>query len=421
MPVLRRHACVALVSLLALASACDDEPSAPRLTTPVTFCTDAPFVAYRNEGEGWKRLLPRDGPLTPLGSVFEFDATARVGLAYAWGDRTLPYLVVEYLSAAQASVARRCDDLGVQPPPQGSTGVVRPWNGVGEVQVAYGPYPYPRIHFGADSVFGLATLESPSDLVAVRGAWTDILRVERMILRRAQHYPRGSRVVLDFAAAEAFALDEQTLHFDGPRTTIEVKFRTAGGQQVHVAGRAVGNSDDPALPREVTIHSVPASRLEPGDLHVVTLEDVLSGGRQRRVELWTREPRDLTMRFGPPASMPTLRTEATSPYVRVTAEIPSQPEYDAGVGIFYDQAPPLNSSVWVRATREYFGGTPATWRLELPDFRGVDGFPVNTGLKVGPLRWALDVANRPGLPWVALGPPTEGLVLRRAAVEGLRP
>lgn len=404
----------ALVSLLVLVAACGDEPSAPRRLTPVRACfaDEQPWVAYRNEGASWTRVAPRDG-------VFSFDASERVALALAFGDRALPYLVVEYMSAEQARVAHPCGTVPATPAPIVASGVLRPWSGQAQVQIAYGGRSW--FHFGADSVFGLPAVDGTSDLVAVRGSWANDPYADRMIVRRAQAYAAGARAVLDFGADEAFAPEARSLRFDGPLTGIEVRYRTASGVEAMVHGASVGQSGDPVLPRATTIYAVPDSRLVAGDLHRVLLEDFDSADRRRAVELWTRAARDLAMRFGPVPPPPTFRALATAPVRRIAAEIPSQPDYDASVMLSLYQNAPANTSMNIRATREYFGGTPAVWLLEVPDLAAVDGYPRGTALEAGPFTWSLALTSRPGFFFIPTGPPQDGQVTRSATISGLQP
>lgn len=408
MPVPRRSACVALVPLLALVSACGDEPSAPRRLTTVRFCFqgEQPWVAYRNEGARWTRVTARD-------RVFEVEATERVAFALAFADRSLPYLIVEHASAAQALAPFQCGTTPPVTPPPGATAVVRPWNGEGQVQVAYGGSSV--LHYGADSTFRLPDATAASDLVAVRGSWASVRYAGRIILRRAQSHAPDSRVVLDFAAAEAFDPQPQRLRYSGPLTGVEVTFRTAAGDEVLLDGLTVGRHGDADLPRDTVISVVPESRLLPGDLHRVTVEDFSASDRARQVELWTRAPADLTMRLGPGAATPTFRTLATSPVRRIAADVPLQPDYDSAVSLFLHQSVPA-SSILITATREYFGGTPATWTLELPDLAVVDGFPRSVSLKPGPFNWSVNVTSRPG--FFPSPAPAEGRLFRSAHRAG---
>lgn len=394
--------------------ACGDAPSAPHSTTPLRLCTDAEFVAYRNEGAAWR-------PAPVKGGIAEFDATTRVAIARAWGDRAIPYLVVDYVSADQAKQAAGCAGPSA-PAPMVATGVVRPWDGVGEVQVGYGGRSW--LHWGADSTFGVQAVTGPSDLVAVRGSWSNARYVERIILRRAQAYAAGSRVVLDFGAGDAFAPESAAVRYDGPHGGVLVEFRTATGDRVTTYSTSVGDVGDPVLPRVVPIFGVPAARTVPGDLHLVHVEDFTLGDRRRMVDLWTRTlPLDLALPYGPIAQAPELRETPVSPttaWVRVDAALAAQPEYGAALTLLYDQSSfrPSGSMTRISVTREYFGGTPVTWRIPFPDLYDLEGFPLNAGLTTGGLRWSLTLTGRPGLAHVPVTP-ADGQLFRSATVEGI--
>ena len=407
--MLAGRAAIPLAPLCALIAACSDGPVSPGATTPVRLCTDAPFVAVLNTGEPWTRVYGENGE-------FRIDATDRVGLAFAWGDRTIPYLVVKYMSAEQATSAHPCTVTPVTPPLT-IAGVVKPWDGRGQVQMSYGRRSY--MHAGPDSTFSLREADRPSDLVAVRGAWSNRQYAERVLLRRAQSYTAASRVVLDLAGDDSFAPEPGRLRFTGPVSGVEVTFRSASGEEVMLDGIALGEQGDPELPRDTTMATVPAARMIAGDLHRLRLHDFSGNGTARQVALWTRVPKDVTMRFGPPAAMPAFRTVASSPAVRVTAEIPSQSDYGASVLLHYDQRTPARS-IQISATREYFGGTPATWTIEMPDLAHIEGYPLNTALEPGPFGWSLHVTGRPGFYWVPI-PPAEGQLFRAADRYGGQP
>ena len=409
----RRCRRLSAASALALV-ACGDDPSAPRPTTPVRLCTDAEFVAHRNEGSGWRRVSVTNG-------VAEFDATTRVGIAQAWANRPIPYLVVSYLSAEQATQLPGCRPQESAPPVVASA-VVRPWNGVGQVELAYGGRRW--LHFGADSTFGLPAVSEASDLVAVRASWASRSYVERIFLRRAQTHAAGARIVLDFAGADAFAPDSTSVRFDGPLSGVLVEFRTATGDKVTTYGVTIGAQGDPVMPRVAPIYGVPAARTAPGDLHFVHVEDFSSSTRRRWVDLWTRSlPRDLVLPLGPVAATPVFITRRTSPtahWVRVDAELPVQEDYGATVRLLYDQSStrPGGAMVLVTATREYFGAMPAAWRIPYPDVADVAGFPIEAGLTLGGFRWSLWVTGRPGSPEALVGP-AEGQLFRTAMGDGI--
>jgi hypothetical protein len=70
----------------------------------------------------------------------------------------------------------------------------------------------------------------------------------------------------------------------------------------------------------------------------------------------------------------------------------------------------------VSATREYFGGTPMTWSVVVPDLSGLPGFLPAWELTPGTTLWTVGVS---GVPY-AFSPATarDGDVYRGASVSG---
>lgn len=392
----------------AFVTACDDAAS-PIPTTVVRLCTDAPFVAYRNDGAAWVRAQPL------AQGTFEFVATRRVALAQAWGDRPLPYVFVEYLSGEQAGRAHPCGIAPppVTPPPNVVAGVVRGWNGAGVARVAYGAEQ--RLIFGADSTFGLPALEATSDLLATRwSASAPTQRADAVIVRRGQSYPAGSTVALDFASPEAFALEQRTLRVVAPRTFTTSTLRTAAGQEILLSETLAGDPGEGPVPRDLPVAMLPLSRLAVGDIHHVHLHE-----EWRTVDLWTRAPQDLQSSLGAPLAASTVRVVASVPHRRLLVELPAQPEYAGSVMVSLAQA---ERTATLIATRAYFGRTPARWTLEVPDLAGIEGFPARAGLLDVPTGWSIIAYSQPDL-WYfgGLAAPRDGEVQRSATASGVAP
>ena len=404
----RHH--VALAPLLAALLACgEDGPTTPDVvgTIPVSICDQDDWFAYQNEGGRWTRVVPRDGRL-------EFMATERLAIAIAILEQATPYLNVDYMTAAQVNALYGCH--GPQPvSTQTANGVVRGLAEFGQAQVTFGD-AYGRFVHAAEPTFLIPVFPGDHDLVATRSAGGSAGQAaDRMILRRTQSYTAGADVEIDFASAEAFPLVASTLRFTGPGTWVLGDFSTENVRTNDLTALQIGELQAPEMPFEVTLYSVPASRLQSGDVHGVLLWDF---GFDRRVELFYHAPRDLTASFGPIASVPNFTTTSTSGAVRVIAEVPAQAEYDASVWIHYGQSNPLRS-VRVTATREYFRSTPATWALPMPDLRGVDGFESWLLLHPGAFTWSLHVTSRPF--GFRRGDASDGQVMRTASAAGVRP
>lgn len=419
-PRTRRIAQLAALAaqVLALAGCGTDGPTPPDDAggdVPVRLCTEADWFAYRNEGGQWTRLVPQDGEM-------RFDATERVTFALANAEGAAQ-VHVYHVTASQLVSVFGCDrdKPPTSVPAARIGGVVRGLVPGAQAQLAYGRYG--RFVTASDTTYTMPVEGGSRDFVAahVRND-APFGRADRLILRRAQTYPAGTDLPLDFSSAEAFVPEERALRVDGGLAGVLVELWTAttrpfiGG--VMLQGTSIGGQVGDGASRTLPLSLLPASRLVAGDMHRVLLDDMAG----RRLEAYLHAPRDLSLSLGPPAAMPTVSTDATTPYRRLRAVIPVQPEYDRGVSIFFHPFSGTGGSVSINATREHFGATPpATWTLAVPDLTGVPGFEARFGLPTtGQLRWSLRVTGRPDGELVPLVP-TDGLVFRSAAREGAVP
>lgn len=398
-----------LAALALLIAACTDDPTTPDAAATLRLCSDADFVAYQDERGRWTPLRGADGE-------YAFRAPPRLGLAFAWPEGPLPYLVVEYMTAAEAAAMHACAPPALPRGEPTVPGVVAGRDGdVRQVEVSHGAT---RVYVtGAESTFRLHPTTEPHDLVATRaGPWTDAgTASDAIILRRDVALSTDSRVTLDFRAGEAFAPEPRTARFTGVRGDGAVFFLARGSREVFLAGGQWGEPGGAAGARTLPLAAVPASRTLPGDLHHLLLAD---GGRD--LHLWRRDIiGDLELRLGDPAATPTFTPAGTSPYLRLDATVPSQADYDGSVWLYYDQAHPINSSVSMRVTRGYQGDLSGGWRVPMPDMTGVQGFPTVSGLKPGRVRWTLRVANRQGEMFRWVPTPVDGDEWREATASGL--
>ena len=403
----------ALPALLALTAACGgDAPSEPAPTAPLTLCAREQWMAYRNEDGGWTRLA--SGSLTPV----TFEATERLAVASASGigmPNVTPHLRVDFLTAGQARRQFACPEGGGPPITSGTvSGIAYGIASGGWAQLQYGGRSGVSTLRADDPRFSLWALDGDNDLVAAR--WpTDQLQpdhADRAIVRRAQRYAAGSSIALDFASDEAFPLVPHTLSWTGPTAHVQLNFLTAEGNDLLLQSTVTGAVPADA-PRSAPLYSIPAARLAPGDLHQLAV-----GGDFRSVWLWYREPADRTITWGPPANEPAFRTVGTSPTVRLRMDVASQLEYGASISASLRQFAVTNGFlgatilVSMTATREYFGGTPREWTLEMPDLSRVPGFENVLGLRPGEYEWGFSVTSSP----FGSGPAdaTDGMVIRRA-------
>jgi hypothetical protein len=119
----------------------------------------------------------------------------------------------------------------------------------------------------------------------------------------------------------------------------------------------------------------------------------------RLVHRFYDNPSNQTVVFGPPANRATITTVAPSQLWR--AEIPSQPEYASQIELLVT-APlppsggtPNTTSIAIRASKEYFGGTPTTWTFTVPDLSRVAGFPAGWPINFEPTRGRVTASDAP--------------------------
>lgn len=375
-------------------------------TIPLTLCVSDLWFAYQNEGGPWARV-------TSSNDMRSFVATERLAIASARLSPESPFLRVDYLTAAQASALYACRPF-TSPPAGRVSGII----------LGLAANQYANITYGGGSAgsvlwtkpdFSLYALPGANDLIAIRHLVPDGIP-DRMIIRRAQTYPAGSNITLDFASDEAFAPASNALSWNGPTAHVQVNHRTAQGNDNMLQSTVVGAIGSGVLSRTTTLYSIPAARQIAGDVHQLDI----GGSDYRAMTLYYREPRDRVLTFGPSPSQPTLTTVATSPSVRLRVDMTAQAEYDGRLGVTYVQPGQMGMGprtiITMMATKEYFSGTPGTWSLTVPDLSGVDGFGNSVGLKAGEYAWYLHVTSNPLHPPLTI---SEDRLTRSASLNGL--
>ena len=321
----------------------------------VTLCPNSSsWAAIQREGEEWQSI-----PVTPRGVSLR--PGERIGLASIAGAPGVDTLRVNYVTAEQAEATFPCEPAATKE----LHGTVRggPTSGA-----------YFGIAMGESRTF--ATLSFPDfTLRAVPNGPTDLVATSQdgnpiTIFRRGVDYPAGSTVpVLDFGSAEPFALQANALTVSGASTfngNVETQVLTRHGTHGMLRQAATNQNT-------VTIYSVPATRLETGELNSLTV----LGPDANTLTVYYRSPSDRTVQLGPRASSPTLTRTGTAPNRTAQVDQPSQPEYGAQVSFTMCALRSTGGTAYsiITATREYFGGTPATWSLTTPNLTAVQGFP----------------------------------------------
>jgi hypothetical protein len=364
-----------LFPALALTSCLDPTAPAPGRNVEVAFCVAPAWAAYRNENASWQRLqLPS--------AVVRL--TDRVAIATVWATSN-PSLQVHHLTADQVEASFSC------PASDGPVGKLVQTNVAGidandQVYAMLGSSIAYRSDVGPLTFTGVPA--GPQDLVAARQVFeTSSMRVPGVIVRRSLDLASGTILPpLDFASAEAIAPLAHTITLTEPGAATymggQVDFVSASGAQATIGGMG-GTSAN------LTGWSLPPFVLTPGDLHILSA-GANSAGLHRSFLFFYRNGADRTFSLGPTPNAPVFSAPPAGVVVRAT--VVSQPEYPAQVTLSLSTA---SHSVQLTATREYFGGTPATWPLDLPDLRGLPGFQDEWMFPAESASWTVSVSGQP--------------------------
>jgi hypothetical protein len=357
------------ILLLAAIGACDD-PTGPTRNISLSFCSGTLWAGVQNEGEGWATIA--NGP---TGATVDASERLVVATVTSGGGGALTFY---YLTREQAQATFACSGVGAKE----LSGSVAGTSG------------FTQIAMGA-SVSGAGTLFTNYTLTNVRDGPLDLVATHRnaAIIRRRVNYANGATIpVLDFSSAEAFGLQSHTLTIENgiaPRWTTAII--TNGGTT------ALLSFSGPPCCSDGRIYTLPESRQESGDLYHLAVSTG-AGGSGRLVERFYATPSDQTVVFGPPANRPTLTTVATAGQLW-RAEIAAQPEYGSRVELVVTAPQPSTNTtrVVIRASKEYFGGTPTTWAFTVPDLSSVAGFPSGWPSMPAPGNWEFSASDAPWL------------------------
>jgi hypothetical protein len=341
-----------LIPLLLLSTFGCGDGAGPHGSLTVRLCPAAEWAGIQREGSSWRSITtsPSDLSLGP---------GERLGLARIRQGA----LQIYYVTAEQAGATFACETP--------TTKTLQ-----GTIKASTTANIFTAIAMGSNSIAGgsLLTPEvftlsgvpgGPTDLVASRQEAAPIT-----IIRRGVDYPDGGTVpLLDFTSAEGFPLQANTLTVGGTDNlgiNATTQLITQNGTQGILSYARVTSGST------IPIYSVPADHLVQGELHSVLFSTLVG----RSAVLFYQLGSDRTVALGPVTSMSNVTRVGTAPQ-QVRIEAVSQPEYGAQVTISVCAASPTNDIVPVTlaGTKEYFGGTPTTWSLTIPNLLAVPGFP----------------------------------------------
>jgi hypothetical protein len=258
-------------------------------------------------------------------------------------------------------------------------------------QVANASFTLPNVAAGRRDLIGVQ---------AATGGGTDTI-IQKMVLRRNVLYANGGTAPdVDFIGLESFAPDRHTVtltNLAGDQSEATLSLITPNGQSVDYfsdVGRFF-----PALGSDgVLSFGIPDALLLTGDFHWLSVYAGSSDGRSARfVQALNHSLPNQAFTFGPALSTPTVTSLGTSPYLRLRAQLPFQSAYDGGAILQGDQGA---NSVRLSASAGYFGGTPSTWIIDVPDFTGASYDP-SWGLRGGaPTSWLVGAVRGSFLPFL---------------------
>ncbi len=338
------------------------------------FCSgsDTPvFVAVQNEGQNWARVTPDNN------GTIAFRSSDKVGLAFVYQTGPSAYFT-DILYTTRDELQPLANDAC---PEQFGTkvlnGSVSSVSGAATADVTMGG-DYTQVT-PPPSTFTLSNLISgPLDLVASRSDFVNnIYSPNRVIVRRGVNLTNNATIpALDFGASEALAPTATTGTISGlsgsDNTSLFVDFSTAT-TPYHPLFALSGVTSSTA-----TIYGIPSTLTQAGDFHILSVRAESGTGNSYRVsEQYYRDPADKVIALGAALNAPTVSPISTGSALRLSASLPAQADYPSFASAVHTQG---SRVVSVTGTASYFGGTPTTWVLDMPDLSTVGGYSTAFGL-----------------------------------------
>ena len=355
-------------------------PPHSQTAVDVPFCSGVePYWVAFQDGDGeWTRALPVvEGQKIRFRHTFTSDHGAIAAVRVFPGNRlttlTVQYASPDELIIAADTAAIDCGLAATRTLLGTITGIDT--NGFADVTAGYAAAALVAPSQPSFSLRGLGP--GPQDILAKRvSRVNDASQVTKVILRRTPDLADGTLLpTFDFNSAEAFdpVLASATLAgVDLEGAIVTTSLRTAYSQSL------LGAFAQPATGNRRTIVELPAERLRDGDLQSATASAVATADDRRSATIYFRAPNDQTLTFGAPATVPSFRTIATTPSLRVGAAFDAQADYDRLTSIMYQQNQTIVS---VGMTSAYASVAPAGYDLIVPDLSQVAGFDSHWALR----------------------------------------
>lgn len=409
----RRFRRAVALSALALGTACESgtDPEVQQLVDLVLdFCSsDVPvWIAYRNQGADWVRLTPNaDGAVS-------FTATNDVALAFVRQDGA--DYDTEIIFAANTELERisgvSCREESGGKRLNGTvTGVVG--SQASQIAMSYSTVYLPA----TQTSFSLTNLpERPLDLIASRVNIVGTNQsADRIIIRRNESLAHNATMPeLDFtspfaAVPTAFGIDVAGIAF-GDFAFLATTFVSAL-ETPHTLAYA-----EPVGDGAHTSVGVPLQDLLAGDYHDAFVVSIDEAGAVRGVERFFLAPTNQILTLGGVMGSPTVTEAATTPYLRLRAQMTRALDYARAMRAVYVQDQQAFSITRVSVTITSGYEAADSWDATIPDLSGVSGWQNSWGLVAGGGAVDWDVSVYGGRPELLFGaPPGDGEVMRFAS------
>jgi hypothetical protein len=223
------------------------------------------------------------------------------------------------------------------------------------------------------------------DLLGARGTFslTTGLTLNRLFAQRGINPAAGSTVNVDFNGANSLAPVPATVtinNIGADQALVQIYYRTANQSQLFFGD----------LPSTSTSRNIGGFPTVAGSFHQVGVI-ALGGGqvpdRARGVQIINAAMANRVITLPSELGTVTVTTAATTPTLRLTAQIPSS-QYNSQWNISFSQGSGASSRTTViTASNGFFVTPPTTVTLSVPDLSGTAGYDINWGLANTTTNW----------------------------------
>jgi len=353
------------------------------------------WVAYQQGTNGpWQRV---DGGMTRTYRfrISDKGAIARVmqlGSAGAGGYQT--FVTYGTVGELQSYGVRGCPSTAILPTVYKSFSGTVTGLSSGERSSIWFTNSTTQVTMNGGSFSFYQVIDGPHDLIATKLIGAD-QRARTIIVRRGLNPPDGSTIpVLDFASAEAFALDSA-------HVTISNLNGRSGGVRSSLVTSAGYGSDlgyAPTTNGVAPYSGIPTSHTAAGDRLIINATANDANGAEYIYQDFSSDVTDHSVAVGPLMSTPSISILSSSPIILTQASVPSQPEYGDSFQFQLQQGSASSARFYQAVvSAAYLGGTPATWVLAQPAWPASSGYEPAWGISTStPTSWSTFVTAYTG-------------------------